>query len=368
MTADLPEEFYLSSKLFMARYPFVSGAKDYVAKYWGSTVEELSRSWHSGAVDAAVRRVVESIIRGEDVGEVRVSEDLDVEILSFPIALMTVASLGDRWLAKRWALHESRRVERLLSDEQDGTVLRVLREELGINCGVAESSEEERKGGQPFRIRLPEYLRLVKGIDGTEWRLVNRNVHDGWVYVSRRELIRLAAEEVESRILKRVVEVGQPKVPDELVPHLEAIKRVVLERAARREPYGGFKGEESWPPCMRALKHALLSGGKVGHFGNFAIATFLLSIGYTVEEVIGVYSQRADFDVKIARYQTEHIAGLRGSRTKYSVPSCQTMRTHNLCIEQGRLCPAKIRNPRQFARLMRGRPRGTGEVGKGEVT
>ncbi|MCS7094202.1 MAG: DNA primase large subunit PriL [Thaumarchaeota archaeon] len=368
MASDPTREFYVNSKLFMAKYPFVSGARDYVSKYWGSTVEELSSSWHSEAVDAAVRRVVEAVEKGEDVGEVRLAEDLDAEILSFPVALMLVASLGDRWLARRWSLYESRRVERLLADEDDQTLLHVLTEELSIECGVVESSEEERKGGLPYKIKLRDYLRLVKGIDGTEWRLVNRTVNNGWVYVSRRELIRVAAEEVESRTLKRVVEVGQPKVPSELMTRLEAVRSVLLARAAKREPHGGFRGEGSWPPCMRALKQSLVSGGKVGHFGNFAIAAFLLSIGYTVDDVIGIYSQRADFNERIARYQTEHIAGLKGSRTKYWVPSCQTMRAHGLCIEQGRLCPASIKNPRQYARLMKAGSGGNLNVGRREVT
>lgn len=365
MASALPDEFYVRSKLFMAKYPFSASAREYVASYWGSTVEELSRSWHAGAVDAAVRRVLDAVNRGEEVGEVRVGEDVDAEILSFPIALMMVASVGASWLARRWALYESRRVERLLSEEDDPTLLHLLRAELGIRVEFVPTSEEQRKGGSAYKVSLHDYLRLVKGLDGVEWRLVNRTVHSGWVYVSRRELIRLAAEEVESRVLRRVSEVGQPKLPEELLRRLSEVREVVLSRAARLGAKAEFRGEETWPPCMRALKNALVSGGKVGHFGNFAIATFLLSIGWTVEDVIGIYAQRADFNERIARYQTEHIAGLRGSRTKYSVPSCQTMRAHGLCVEQGRLCPPGIKNPRQYARLLGAARRSAGEAAGG---
>ncbi|MEN3048255.1 MAG: hypothetical protein ABDH63_05690 [Candidatus Caldarchaeales archaeon] len=349
----------------MAKYPFSVGAREYVASYWGSTVEELSRSWHAGAVDTAVRRVLEAVNRGEEVGEVGIGEDLDAEILSFPIALMAVASFGDRWLARRWALYESRRVERLLSEEDDATVLHVLRKELGIRCEPVLTSEEQRKGGAAYKVLLPDYLGLVRGLDGVEWRLVNRTVHAGWVYVSRRELVRLAAEEVESRVLKRVSEVGQPKIPEELSQRLSPVREVVLSRAARLEARGEFRGEETWPPCMRALKNSLVSGGKVGHFGNFALATFLLSIGYSVDDVMSFYAQRADFNERIARYQIEHIAGLRGSRTRYSVPSCQTMRAHGLCVENGRLCPPNIKNPRQYARLVRGARKAAGDAADG---
>ena len=67
--------------------------------------------------------------------------------------------------------------------------------------------------------------------------------------------------------------------------------------------------------------------------------------------MVEMYSQRGDFDPRIARYQVEHIAGLKGSRTRYSVPRCSTMQTHGLCIENGRLCGG-VRSPMEYYRRM----------------
>jgi DNA primase large subunit len=102
---------------------------------------------------------------------------------------------------------------------------------------------------------------------------------------------------------------------------------------------------------MQALRAKLLAGEPVSHFGNFSAASFMLRIGMTVDEVVEMYSQRGDFDPRIARYQVEHIAGLKGSRTKYSVPRCGTMQTHGLCIENGRLCGG-VRSPMEYYRRM----------------
>jgi DNA primase large subunit len=71
--------------------------------------------------------------------------------------------------------------------------------------------------------------------------------------------------------------------------------------------------------------------------------------GYEVNEIIDVLRVRSDFDEKIARYQVEHIAGQRGSRIKYRPPSCQSMKTHGLCVEDGKHCPYNIQNPIQYA-------------------
>ena len=68
---------------------------------------------------------------------------------------------------------------------------------------------------------------------------------------------------------------------------------------------------------------------------NFAIASYMVNAGYGIDEVVDVFKDRSDFDEKIARYQVEHIAGLRGSRVKYKPPSCSRMKTYGLCIEDG---------------------------------
>jgi|GEM_PF-2583004 len=56
---------------------------------------------------------------------------------------------------------------------------------------------------------------------------------------------------------------------------------------------------------------------------------------------------RSDFE-RVVRYQLVHIAGQRGSRVKYKPLSCQSMKTHGLCIDDGRRCPKNISNPLQY--------------------
>ncbi len=85
-----------------------------------------------------------------------------------------------------------------------------------------------------------------------------------------------------------------------------------------------------------------------GHFGLFALAAYMANRNYDADSIVEVLKSRADFDERIARYQVEHIAGLRGSRVRYKPPSCSSMKTHGLCIENGRLCPYNIKNPLQY--------------------
>jgi DNA primase large subunit len=98
---------------------------------------------------------------------------------------------------------------------------------------------------------------------------------------------------------------------------------------------------------------------EAGHKELFSLAAFMINRGYSKEEILALLAERPDFNAKIARYQIEHIAGERGSRTKYRPPSCQTMKSLGLCIEDGKYCPRWIQNPLQYQKKPKDQPKQT---------
>jgi DNA primase large subunit len=78
------------------------------------------------------------------------------------------------------------------------------------------------------------------------------------------------------------------------------------------------------------------------------LATYMLAIGKLTDEIVEMFKNAPDFNERITRYQVEHLAGSKGSRTKYSVPSCDKLRTENLCFAT-KDCDGII-NPIQFGR------------------
>jgi DNA primase large subunit len=96
---------------------------------------------------------------------------------------------------------------------------------------------------------------------------------------------------------------------------------------------------------------------EASHKELFSFTAFLVNRGYAVEQILSMLAERPDFNEKIARYQVEHIAGLRGSRTKYRPPSCQTMKSLGLCVEDGKYCPRWIQNPLQYQKKPKDQPK-----------
>jgi DNA primase large subunit len=303
-----------------AKYPFLKPALPLLKTYHITNLPQEVRA-------RAQERVLEAIERGEKGVLPKLSNPW-VELLSFALSRALVLYVDDDWLRRRWALAEAARVERLLHGENDEVLLYVIND-LGLQIKTADGK---------WIMHFSQYLHLSRRL-GTEprWKLVNRLMDKGLVALTRPEVIRLVREWLyDSFVQAKPVPVNWH--PEEA----KAIKEALQRRAAKTVAPAPSR---EWAPCMVALRNRVADAG---HFGLFALAAYMAQKGYGVNEIVDVLRVRSDFDERIAKYQVEHIAGLRGSRVKYRPPSCGSMKTHGLCIDNGRQCPFNIKNPLQY--------------------
>jgi DNA primase large subunit len=267
----------------------------------------------------------------------------DVSTFYLAVAL---AQQAHGWLLRRLADHEGKRVSSEIMKERDRDVVNILKL-LGIDveyigeedgCGhrviLGKSTSGEVVACYPYRTTIPRYLKYAdKLLTEPSWKLVNRYVLKGYVYLSKKDLARLAEESVKKRILEYASAFSEPFIRDALGDYIEKarslVPRQVIEREKRAVPE---KVEKAFPPCIASLREALRRGEHLSHHQRFALATFMLSIGYSVDEVVDAFRTSPDFDEKVARYQIEHLAGLRGSRKKYLVYSCEKMKSLGMCV------------------------------------
>jgi DNA primase large subunit len=304
-----------------AKYPFLSSATPLLRTYKITNLPQEVRA-------RAQERVLEAIERGEK-GVLPKLDNPWVELLSFPFSRALVLYVDDDWLRRRWALAEAARVERLLQSESDELLLHVIND-LGLKTKKTEDGK--------WIMHFSQYLHLSRRL-GTEprWKLVNRLMDKGLVTLTRPEVIRLVRERLYDSFTQT-----KPLPTNWHPEEAKAVKEALQKRAAKTVAPAPSK---EWAPCMVALRNRVAD---IGHFGLFALAAYMAQKGYEVKEIVDVLRVRSDFDERIARYQVEHIAGQRGSRVKYRPPSCQSMKTHGLCIEDGKHCPNNIKNPTQY--------------------
>jgi DNA primase large subunit len=87
-----------------------------------------------------------------------------------------------------------------------------------------------------------------------------------------------------------------------------------------------------YPPCVKHAIEVLDRGENLPHSGRFMLATYLLAKGQTIEQIAPLFKNAPDYNERVTKYQLEHIAGSSGKATKYSCPSCEKLKSENLCF------------------------------------
>jgi len=316
----------------LAKYPILPETRQFFEAF---EVEELD-----DYAEATKARILEALQRGEK--GVLPRKDPVEDLLTFGLARVLCIAVGEPWLLKRWALAEAARMERFLHVEAEELKTIVLKSVLNVE-EVDGTTVKKVGEGYKYRIHFTNYLKLNRELSDPAWRLVNRVLDKGYVYLTASETIRLFRQKAY-QMLASTGKIKVQQLPPKLQEAAEDIMKELVKLRSSYEPVT-VPASGDWPPCMEAIRARV---AEASHKELFSFTAFLVNRGYSTEQILAILSERPDYDEKIARYQVEHIAGLRGSRTKYSVPSCQTMRAHGLCVEDGKLCPKWIRNPLQY--------------------
>jgi len=318
-------------------------AAEYV-KTLDLSIDDLSSPEYESILDRAGKRIEEAILFNM-VGEP--SPNDDIEIPSFPIAVMMVAATTDPLLKRRYALSEAKRVSNLLRDESTEKVV-----EISNNFNWKIRSIETSVGSltYDFALHFTDFLKDATSLQDKRWKLVNRLVLNGEVYLTKIEVSRLLEEEIR-RYIEGKLNIKVGLLPQGIMDRVDQLQRLFMEKRGkiRLEELPKRISIIAFPPCVKALYDAISSGRHISHVGRFALTSFLINAGMTVENVVDLFRSLSDFDERMTRYQVEHIAGGRGSRTRYIPPRCDTLRTHGICPGMNEIC-RRIRHPLAYYR------------------
>lgn len=348
------------SKEDFAKYPFTSSATTYIREL-GITIEDLVKEEYFRVLYRAKERIKEAIDRAQVTPD---TSDVDVELLSYPVAIMLTLSSGSRPLIRRVANAEAKRCLALLQLEEDEKLLEVVRDAFNWEVGRAKIKIGERLFD--FYLDLRNYLKAATHFRSPYWKLVNRTVRDGAIYLKKSELARLAVEELKNRMAEKAP-LNEP-LPEELSKIVDEIVSYYRSKFGQVEEFedanllSKIAGE--YPPCIRKMIEDVKSGKSLPHTARFAVTTFLLNIGKTVDEVIELFKNVADFDESKTRYQVEHIAGERGSKVRYAPPGCNLLKSFGLCTPDEKC--KHIRHPlayyRRYAKFNKGARKDASEI------
>lgn len=243
-------------------------------------------------------------------------------------------------LVRRFSLAEARRAEKYL--EQDlKNLLDESRVQLATKIIAELFSITITKQDNHFTIPVHDYLVHSVNFYEREWKLINRRVDRGQVFLSSHETVRLIRRELENYIATKIRSASTPPVTQGFQ---EPVQRLVT--MAKKFSTSTVYATE-YPPCIKHAIAVLEKGENLPHSGRFMLATFLLSRGQTIDQIAPLFKNAPDYNERITLYQLNHLAGNSGS-TKYSCPSCEKIKSQNLCFPVP-MCD-NIFNPLQFGK------------------
>ena len=319
----------------LALYPFISEASQHV----GSLGFSLDRLITSRALDLArlrgKERVIQSLFGEIEKPSLTASNEGPIltELLSYPFARILVSCIDDSFLTRRYSLAEAVAAYILLKS-RDVNFLSDIGNDFGVDAKPSDSD---------FNIHFTDYIKLASSMKDLKWKLVNRKLDHGNVRIKKEEFARLLQEAVRVRIQDSL----PIEVPDNIrelcAPYLDEIK-VILDERKTKYGAGDFEAVESelFPPCIAHAIANTMAGVNLAHSMRFAMTSFLLTVGMTVDDIINMFNISPDFDVEKTRYQIEHISGSSG--TTYKPPACATMKTYGNCYGEDELCK-RINHP-----------------------
>ena len=334
----------------IAKYPFLADAGEYLRDK-GFTLEQFGTDPDLKLiVDKAYQRI-EVAANGQifksELSDNTTSSDssLPREVFSFLLAVVLLKLSGMHTLIKRFSLAEARRAEKFLEKDL-ANLSDKKKEELATKIIDDLFSVKVQKIDDNFVIPVSDYLTHSINFHEREWKLVNRKVNDGFVFLTPHETVRLIRKELGNYINSKIQSVKTPEISGFEKP---VQKLLTLSKKFSTNTVVSTE----FPPCIKHAIEVLEKGENLPHSGRFMLATFLLTRGQSVEQIAPLFKNAPDYNEKITLYQLNHLAGESGSATKYSCPSCEKLKSQNLCFAIPE-CD-NIINPLQFGRKVNAR-------------
>lgn len=324
----------------LALYPFVSEASRYVDSLNFSPDRLITSRALESARIRGTDRVIQSLAGNIEKPSFVASDEGKVltELLSYPFARILVSCIDDQYLTRRYALAEAKASYELLKKESLD-LLRYLGEDFSISATTDDTH---------LNLHFTDYLKLASPLKELEWKLVNRRMDHGHVRIAKENYARLLQEAIRKRILNGLPINVPPHMCGQCEDNLTVI-RDILQKQKDDFDIGGFRevDNELFPPCIVHAIGNVRNGINLAHSMRFAMTSFLVAVGMSVNEVVDLFNVSPDFDEEKTRYQIEHIAGSSG--TQYTPPSCSTMKTYGNCQGADELCK-RIQHPLTYYR------------------
>lgn len=348
----------MSTRSLLLKYPFIARPGDLGI---GDLDLRVLVESMSDRLREVFPRVFKDILGKRAEVNLQFFESSDESLACYMLLLAVAKALNDTRLLNRIAIAYAKTAARTLVRES-GHVIRYISLRVGVNVEFTESPDEKQPARldivekpsrrrvnarfKPLQYSIPllDYVRIVaeRLSQNPAYSLENNIVANGRVYVDEKTITRILEEAIVRHVLAQAEEAVELVNGPVLEAFVSEARRILDEAGWYKKVSPGSLAEtiegvnpEALPPCIKRIISLVDSGGNPSHEERFNLAAFLANIGLSVDAILEYFKKTPDFNERIARYQVEHIAGLRGSRKKYMPYNCESMKSAGICPVDG---------------------------------
>jgi len=209
-----------------------------------------------------------------------------------------------------------------------------------------------------YKVPFTDYLHVSVSIQDPHWKLVNRPVQGGHVFLTTHELARLLAETVSKHVgasiglakQEGIEELfGMLRATPGFTAFLDSIKAFINECTPKATAANVALSldNECFPPCVLALLEKLRSGQNLSHHQRLFLVSFLSWAKMPAASIVGLFASQPDFKPETTAYQVASI-----EKGGYAPSSCGRLRSLSSCPDPrcGAGSKVPLKNPMVFYR------------------
>ena len=298
-----------------------------------------------------LKRVLKNVFEKSEI-PIELFKNEKESVIIYNTLIDVISLINDKKAINKLALAYSKTASKFLSSEKDDNVLVYVGNMLGLHVEIENKPPRlpvvtihERKGSIEFRlcsytIPVEEYVKIAASrlSHDPSYILINNFVQGGKVYLDKHTYLRVLEEYIFQTIISICSRSKQP-LEEEYMKLLDEVKETLplaytikaSQESISESAQGAFIITALFPPCIKKIIDELRSGSNPSHLERFTLAAFLARIGMSIDDMLEYFKLAPDYQERIARYQLEHIAGLRGGRKQYLPPNCNSLKSSGVC-------------------------------------
>ena len=243
-------------------------------------------------------------------------------IISYVMGYLICKKANNNALIAKYAYNEMERTQAICKHDP-----RQLTKVFKLLCNMVPDKKEERLvydaekqcdikrvvWGMP----VPSYLGLLAyhGRTDQTWKLVNRDVRHGHVYMSVTDWRRVSKNAIVNYIQSRIREVKS--IPDDII-----VPDWIRQRYKPYKPSTNYVD----PPCIKNIQELLHNGQNVPHSGRVLLASYCIKTGKTDDDIQQMFVNGPKYNPQTTRKQIE-FTRKRG----YMPANCDKIKQSGLC-------------------------------------